>query len=53
MKVKKKYFKDNQSYFNYINKHKEDINVIKVNPVTKKDVQSKVILSYSKKELVA
>lgn len=53
MKIKKKYFKSNQSYFNYINKHKEDINVIKVNPVTKKGVKSKVTLSYSKKVLVA
>lgn len=47
MKIKKKYFKDNQSYFKYINSHKEKINIIKVEPVFRKMIQSQVILTYS------
>lgn len=40
----RKYFKDNTKYFNYINKHKREINIIEVKPV-----RNSVRLTYLKK----
>ncbi len=31
----RKYFKDNQKYFNYINKHMREIDIIEVKPIKK------------------
>lgn len=48
--MKKRYFKDNKSYFNYLHKYKENINVIRVKPMMKKNSQSQVCLYYERRE---
>ena len=50
-KGKKKYFKNNESYFKYLHKHKDLIDVIKVIPIMRKNSKSHVCLFYQKKEL--
>lgn len=49
--MKKRYFKDNKSYFKYLHKYKENINVIKVKPIMKKHSKSQICLFYERKEL--
>lgn len=41
-----RYFKNNKQYFNFINKNKDKINVIKIKTVNDKKLVNKIILEY-------
>ena len=42
----KKYFKDNKQYFNFINKNKNKINVLRVKTINDKKAVNKIIMLY-------
>lgn len=50
--MKKKYFKNNESYFKYLCKYKNSIDVVKVNLIMKYDNKSAICLCYKKRKLV-
>lgn len=41
-----KYFKNNQQYFNFINKNKNKINVLRVKTINDKKAVNKIIMLY-------
>lgn len=45
----KRNFKDNESYFKFINKYKDKINILKVIPIAKEN-NSKISVFYKNKE---
>ena len=48
--MKKKYFKNNESYFKYIHKNKDLIDIINVKPIMKKFTKSQICLFYERRK---